>query len=71
MSAGTWLTLLLAFGAAVAIFLTTPSGRRLASRLGLRGVGRGRAPRKDREYLLRVCHGSKAEVDRRLESMNT
>jgi len=68
MSAATWLTILVASAAALAIFLTMPTGRRLASRLGIRRVSGGRAPREDREYLLCVCNGSKGAVARLLEA---
>jgi hypothetical protein len=68
MGAGTWLTVVVAAAAALAIFLTMPTGRRLASRLGLSWPGAGRAPREDREYLLRVCDGSKEAVTRMLDA---
>ena len=44
---------------------TTPTGRRWRRRLGLDRSGR--APREDRDYLLRVCHGDAAQVERLLE----
>jgi hypothetical protein len=44
---------------------TTPAGRRWRRRLGLDRSGR--APREDRDYLLRVCHGDAAQVERLLE----
>jgi uncharacterized protein HemY len=47
------------------IVSTTPTGRRWRQRLGLDRSDR--APREDREYLLRVCHGDAAQVERLLE----
>ncbi len=44
---------------------TTLTGRRWRRRLGLDRSGR--APRDDREYLLRVCNGDAAQVQRLLE----
>jgi hypothetical protein len=44
---------------------TTPVGRRWRRRLGLDRSGR--APKDDREYLLRVCNGDAAQVQRLLE----
>lgn len=44
---------------------TTPAGRRWRRRLGLDRSGR--APRDDRDYLLRVCNGDAAQVQRLLE----
>jgi len=68
MSGASWLTALVALAAALAIFLTMPAGRRMASRLGVPWPRAGRAPREDREYLLRVCNGSKEAVARLLEA---
>jgi len=36
--------------AALAIFLTTPTGKRLSARLGLRFPNQGGAPKEDRDY---------------------
>jgi hypothetical protein len=44
---------------------TTPAGRRWRRRLGLDRSGR--APKDDREYLLRVCNGDAAQVQRLLD----
>ena len=44
---------------------TTPAGRRWRRRLGLDRSGQ--APKDDREYLLRVCNGDAAQVQRLLE----
>ena len=44
---------------------TTPTGRRWRRRLGFDRSGR--APRDDREYLLRVCNGDAAQVQRLLD----
>ena len=52
--------------AALAIFLTTPTGRRLSARLGLRFPNQGGAPKEDRDYLLRVCNGDGDELRARL-----
>ncbi len=52
--------------AAVAIFLTTATGKSLAARVGLRLPNQSGAPQEDRDYLLRVCNGDKEEVCARL-----
>jgi len=44
---------------------TTPLGRRWRRRLGFDRSGR--APRDDREYLLRACNGDAAQVQRLLD----
>jgi len=44
---------------------TTPTGRRWRRRLGLDRSDR--APREDRDYLLRVCDGDAARAERLLE----
>ena len=46
---------------------TMPVGQRIASRLGLVGFGGQGARKQDREYLLRVCGGDRARVQRLLD----
>ncbi len=60
------LTVLLVVVVAIAIFLTMPTGKRLADRLGLRLPGKGGASQEDRDYLLRVCNGDPNELHSRL-----
>ena len=60
------LSVLVVLFVAVAIFLTTPMGRRLTARLGLRFSHKGGAPQEDRDYLLRVCNGDTNELRARL-----
>ncbi len=67
------LTVLMVALLAVAVFATTPLGKRLTARIGLRFprnhfMGRGRAPREDHEYLLRVCNGDPDLLRERLEA---
>lgn len=52
----------------LAIYLTTPGGQRLLSALGLHRFVKDAAPAEDRAYMLRVCGGDHAEVERRLQS---
>jgi len=69
MNATTLLGVLVAAAAIVFILLTMPAGRKVAERLGLPQLGAaraGRVPKEDRDYLLRVCGGDAAEVERRL-----
>jgi hypothetical protein len=56
----------LATGIILGVFLTMPAGQALARRLGLDGLVRGAPSTGDREFLLRVCSGDRAEVERRL-----
>lgn len=60
------LTIVVMIVAVVAIFLTTRRGKEIASQLGLEMPGKGKAPREDHDYLLRVCGGDVAELERRL-----
>lgn len=60
-----FLLTILALGALAAIALTTPAGRRVADRLGIRLGRKDLAPNEDHDYLLRVCEG---DLDR-LKSM--
>lgn len=65
------LTLLMALvvlAAVVAIFATTPAGRRLAVGIGLRDHVAGAAPRSDVDFLLARCGGDQAEARRRVEA---
>ncbi len=62
-----WLVAALGIAVIVAIYATTPSGRRLRSRLPIGRLSPGRAPKEDREYLLRVCDGDAARVARLLD----
>jgi hypothetical protein len=59
-----WIALL---GVALIVWIasTTRLGKRLRARLGIPARS-GRAPRKDRDYLLRVCGGDPARVARLL-----
>jgi hypothetical protein len=62
----TWLVVPIAVLAVIAIYLTTPSGQRLAGVLGV-PVPFGKGPaREDRDYLLRACGGDRREMARRL-----
>lgn len=58
-----WLVVVLGAAFVVAVLLTTPAGRRLRQRLPVAALRDGRAPREDREYLLRVCGGDPARVE--------
>lgn len=60
MPSGLVVVLGLAF--VLAVLLTTAVGRRLRERLPIAALRSGRAPREDREYLLRVCEGDRARV---------
>ena len=64
----TWILLPLAIAAVLAIFLTTPTGQRLASTLGLPLPSRKGPSKEDRDFLLRACGGERAEVARRLDA---
>ena len=71
MEWGSAIGALLAAGMIVGVFLTMPAGQALARRLGLDRLGlhrivRGAPPPGDREFLLRVCRGDRAEVEQRL-----
>ena len=67
----TWLIVVLGVAAIGALFATTPGGRRLRARLPLASLRTGRAPKQDREYLLRVCHGDRQRVERLLDLART
>jgi hypothetical protein len=74
MTLENWIFALLAAAAVAAIYLTTPGGRLLADRLNLPALrrsqrGKQRAPKEDREYLLRVCHDDPAHVERLLAAV--
>jgi hypothetical protein len=60
------LMVLLVLVAIIAIFATTPAGKRLSVRLGLNLSCKGRAPQEDHDYLLRVCNGDFTELGERL-----
>lgn len=60
----TW-AILICVAVIVWIASTTPAGRRWRKRLGIDRSGR--APKDDREYLLRVCQGDAAQVQRLLD----
>lgn len=60
------LTALLVLVAIIAIFATTPAGKGIAARLGLNLSRKGRAPKEDHDYLLRVCNGDFDELGDRL-----
>ncbi|MFO0691045.1 MAG: hypothetical protein U0900_20270 [Myxococcota bacterium] len=65
------LTLLMALvvlAAVVAIFATTPLGKRLAVGVGLRDHVAGAAPSRDVEFLLERCGGDRAEARRRIDA---
>lgn len=59
------LLVLVGLATMLALFLTTPAGRRLAERLGLPPL-RGRAGRDDRAFLLKACDGDRARARERL-----
>ena len=61
-----WLLVVLGIAAILAIFATMPAGRRLRAALPLGALSPGRAPKEDRDYLLRVCDGDPARVERLL-----
>ena len=61
------LTLLLIGAATLAIFATTPRGREIAKRIGLRDRVKGAASSEDVAFLLESCGGDRREVARRLE----
>jgi len=63
-----WLMLVIAVVAVAAILLTTPVGQRAASALGIDGLAKNAPPKEDRDFLLRVCDGDRAEVARRLDA---
>ena len=60
------LTVLVVLVAIVAIYATTPAGKRLANQFGLNLSRKGRAPQEDLDYLLRVCSGNVEKVGERL-----
>lgn len=62
------LTVFLVLAAVVAIFATTPRGKRLADQLGINLSRKGRAPPEDLDYLLRVCNGDVAQLGERLKT---
>jgi hypothetical protein len=62
----TALILLIAVGATLAIFATTPPGRQVLKRIGLRDLVSDAAPSEDFDYLLSACGGDRAELDRRV-----
>jgi len=62
------LLIILAVSAVVlAIWLTSERGRRIARRLGLRGLGRDAAPSEDHAFLLRKCGGDRQKLDALLD----
>ena len=63
-----WITIVAAFVAAVAIFLTTPRGAKIARKLGLRLSFKKAAPSEDRDYLLKVCGGDEEVVAAMLDA---
>jgi hypothetical protein len=62
------LMVLMAFGLAVAIFLTMPAGKAFASKIGLKLPSKSDASNEDHDYLLRVCGGNVDELQRRLKA---
>lgn len=62
----TLLSALLVLAVVVAIFATTPAGRRLAVRVGLRDHVRGAASSEDLAFLFGRCGHDRAELERRL-----
>lgn len=63
-----WLTLVIAVAAVVAIFSTTSAGQRLAASLGIDALLRKGPPREDREFLLQVCGGNRRKLAERLDA---
>ena len=64
MSFENWIFALLGAGVALAIYLTTPPGKRLADRFGIPTPGsrKDRAPAEDFDYLLSACDNDPAQV---------
>ncbi len=62
-----WLVVVLGLAFVVAVLLSTPAGRQLRQRLPIAALRSGRAPKEDRDYLLRVCDGDRAQVAALLE----
>jgi len=60
------LAVLVVFGFTLWIFATTPAGKRLIDRAGLKLPVKGRARPEDHDYLLSVCGGDVEELVRRL-----
>lgn len=60
------LLLVIAIVATLAIFATTAKGREIAKRIGFRDRVTGAASSDDVAYLLKVCGGDRAELDRRI-----
>lgn len=58
----------LVLAAAIAIFFTTATGRRIADDIGFRPGMKDPAPKQDRAYLLRICNGDVSAVDAMLEA---
>lgn len=62
------LSALVVLAVVLAIFATTPAGRRIAVRLGLRDWVAGAASSEDVAFLLGRCGDDRAEMARRLEA---
>ncbi|MEN8181650.1 MAG: hypothetical protein ABFS46_03840 [Myxococcota bacterium] len=62
-----WLVVLVGLLVLGAMLASTAAGRRLRQRLPVVALRAGRAPKEDREYLLRVCNGDRVRVERLLE----
>lgn len=63
-----WLIVAIAIVAVLAVFLSTERGQRLAGRLGLELPYIEGPARADRAYLLGVCDGDVAAVERLLDA---
>lgn len=61
-------TVLIVLALAIAVFITTPAGKKLAARFGLILSNKGMASNEDHDYLLRVCDGDIDELSARLKT---
>jgi len=57
----------IAIAAVLAIFLTTPAGRRFAIKLGVPLPFAGGPSKSDRDFLLRACGGDRRELAKWLD----
>ncbi len=62
----TYVLLILAVLATLAIFATTRRGQEIAKRIGFRDHVPGAASSEDVAFLLKACDGDRAELERRI-----